>query len=194
MKTLVFATANPHKAAELQNMLGDDYQIKSLPDIGCHTDIPENEETLEGNALAKARYVKEHFGLDCFADDTGLEVEALDGRPGVLSARYGGAEKNPDLNMKKLLSEMNQAENRMARFRTVIALIMDGEESLFEGICSGRITPTKRGHQGFGYDPVFQPDGFDKTFAEMSMTEKATISHRGKAVEQLIAFLKNTSL
>ena len=160
-----------------------------MQEIGCYDDIPETADTLEGNAKLKARYLYEKYGCDCFADDTGLEVEALDNAPGVYSARYAGEAKNADANMEKLLHELSGQTNRKAQFRTVIALILDGKEYLFEGVVTGQILEKKQGVEGFGYDPIFQPDGYDKSFAQLSMTEKNTISHRGRAVEKLTAFL-----
>ncbi len=191
MKELVFATNNKNKAAEIQQMIGDKYVIKTLADIGCTVDIPENENTLEGNALAKARYVKENFGLDCFADDTGLEVDALNGEPGVYSARYAGVQKNDEDNMKMLLQNLTNNPNRKAQFRTAIALILNGKEHLFEGVAKGEIITEKRGTNGFGYDPIFKPEGTNQTFAEMEMHQKGPISHRGKAVQKLVEFLHN---
>ena len=192
-KPLVFATNNPHKLAEIQAMLGNTYLLKDLNSIGCTTDIPENEKTLAGNALAKARYVKQHFGLDCFADDTGLEIDALDGEPGVYSARYAGPEKDANANMDLVLKKLAGKENRTARFITFIALILNNKEYLFEGLVEGKIITEKRGTQGFGYDPIFIPTGYSQTFAEMDMVEKARISHRGRAVSKLVEFLKETN-
>lgn len=186
---LVFASNNKHKIAEIQAMLPDTIQILSLEDIGCHVDIPETAETIEGNAILKADYVTQNYGYDCFADDTGLEVEALDGAPGVYSARYAGEQKNPDDNIDKLLSELSGKSNRNAQFKTVIALNLSEKKHLFTGIVTGEIIHERTGSNGFGYDPVFQPKGFDRTFAQFSMDEKAKASHRGKAVSQLIAFL-----
>lgn len=192
MKQIVFATNNKHKLQEIREIVGDKLTISSLLDIGCTEDIPENEATLEGNALAKARYVKEHYGYDCFADDTGLEVEALDGQPGVKSARYAPGEgHDSEANMKLLLKNMEGKENRRARFRTVIALIADGKEQLVEGIVNGCITEQRAGCEGFGYDPVFRPEGFDVTFAQMTSEEKNSISHRGRATRGLLEILKN---
>lgn len=190
MQQLIFATNNNHKLAEIQAMLTGTYQLKNLKSIGCTTDIPENEKTIVGNALAKARYVKQHFGLDCFADDTGLEIDALNGEPGVYSARYAGPEKDANANMDLVLEKLTGKSNRRARFVTVIALIYRDKEYLFEGIVEGRIITEKRGTQGFGYDPIFVPKGFETTFAEMGMEEKAAISHRGRAVAKLVAFLR----
>lgn len=189
--SLVFATNNPNKLAEIQAMLGDSYQLQNLKAIGCDVDIPENEKTLRGNALAKARYVKQQYGLDCFADDTGLEIDALDGEPGVYSARYAGPEKDANANMDLVLKKLEGKTNRIARFKTVIALLLDKKEYLFEGLVEGTIINQKRGTRGFGYDPIFVPTGYTKTFAQMDMEEKAVISHRGKAVEKLVEFLKD---
>ncbi len=186
---LVFATNNKHKSAEVQKILGNRFEILSLADIGCNEDIPETAETLEGNALQKARFVYQRYGYNCFADDTGLEVEALDMAPGIYSARYAGPQKDSNDNMQKLLGEMDKINNRKARFRTVIALIIDGKEWLFEGVVDGEILENPRGVQGFGYDPVFQPEGFDESFAEMDLSLKNTISHRGRATAKLIDFL-----
>lgn len=190
MKELVFTTNNKNKLAEIQQMLGANYLVKDLAAIGCHVDIPENENTLEGNALAKARYVKKHYGLDCFADDTGLLVDALNGAPGVYSARYAGPEKNDAQNIAKLLHELANNTNRKAHFKTVIALILDGKEYLFTGIANGQITTSRYGENGFGYDPIFKPTGCEQTFAEMSLAQKNPISHRGKAVQKLVEFLQ----
>jgi len=187
---LVFATNNKHKLEEISRMLGDRFEIVSLSEIGCHDDIPEDYETLQENALEKARYVKEHYGYDCFADDTGLEVEALDNRPGVYSARYAGPEKDSGANMQKVLEEMKGKVNRKARFRTVIALLLNGKEYCFEGQVQGEILETPQGVAGFGYDPVFRPLGYRESFAEMPMEEKNKISHRGKAVQELVGFLE----
>ena len=192
MKQIVFATNNKHKLQEIREIVGDKLTISSLLEIGCTEDIPENEPTLEGNALAKARYVKEHYGYDCFADDTGLEVEALNGQPGVRSARYAPGEgHDSQANMKLLLENMEGKQNRSARFRTVIALIVDGKEQLVEGIVNGYITQQPSGSEGFGYDPVFVPEGYDKTFAMMTSEEKNNISHRGRATRKLLDILKN---
>lgn len=190
MKTLVFATNNAHKLEEVRAILGNDFQIASLKEIGCHDDIPETADTLEGNAMQKAQYIKDKFGMDCFADDTGLEVEALNNAPGVFSARYAGPGHNSEANMKKLLHEMEGKENRKARFRTVIALLLDGKEYTFEGIVKGNIIEEKRGDSGFGYDPIFVPEGYDLTFAELGNDIKNKISHRAEAVKKLSAFLK----
>ncbi|WP_396188942.1 non-canonical purine NTP diphosphatase [Flavobacterium sp.] len=187
---LVFASNNKNKIAEIQQLIGDKFEIVSLQDIGCTEDIPETAETIEGNAILKAQYVYDKYGLSCFADDTGLEIDALEGEPGVYSARYAGEQKNADDNMALVLQKLEHQTNRSAQFKTVIALNFGSEHFLFEGIVKGIITPVKRGNEGFGYDPIFQPEGFDVTFAEMSMQQKSTISHRGKAVEKLINFLK----
>ncbi len=189
MKEIVFATNNAHKLDEIRAIVGDKYKILSLKDIGCDADIPETALTLEGNAEIKARYVKDHFGYDCFADDTGLEVDALDGAPGVYSARYAGEEHDSLKNMNLLLKNMESKTNRKARFRTVIAFIKDEELILLDGIVEGKITATPRGNSGFGYDPVFMPDGYEVTFAEMDSAEKNKISHRGRATEKLIKYL-----
>lgn len=190
MRKLVFATNNAHKLEEVRAILGENIEVLSLDDIGCHADIPETAETLEGNAALKAEYIYEHYGLDCFADDTGLEVEALDGAPGVYSARYAGGEgHDSEANMKKLLKELEGKDNRRAQFRTAICLIESGKEYLFEGIVKGGIIEEKRGASGFGYDPVFVPEGYGETFAEMGGEEKNKISHRARAVQQLCAYL-----
>ena len=186
MKTIVFATNNLHKLEEVRAIVSDWINIVSLSDIGCHDDIPETADTLEGNALQKARYIKEHFGYDCFADDTGLEVEALNGEPGVRSARYAGDEHDSNANIEKLLKALNDEQNRKARFRTVIALIINGKEEYFEGIVTGCIIEDKRGSTGFGYDPVFMPEGYSETFAELGTDIKNKISHRAKATEKFL--------
>lgn len=191
MKTLVFATANPHKIREVKEILGDRYHIISLVDIGCTEDIPETQDTFAGNALQKARYVKAHYGHDCFAEDTGLEVDALDGAPGVYTARYAGPQRDAQDNMQRVLEQLADTGQRSARFRTVIALLMDGKEYLFEGIAEGSIAEAPRGDQGFGYDPIFIPKDYDQTFAELDSREKNAISHRGKAVDKLTTFLRN---
>lgn len=193
MVTLVFATNNRHKLDEVQKITGTGFRIVSLAEINCREEIPETADTLEGNALLKAQYVKEHYGYDCFADDTGLEVEALDNAPGVYSARYAGEEKSSEANIRKLLGELEGKENRKARFRTVIALILNGKEVLFEGIVKGEIIPEKRGVSGFGYDPVFIPEGYTETFAEMGNETKNTISHRAEAVKKLDRYLSGLS-
>lgn len=187
---LVFATNNRHKLDEVRAIVGDKVEVLSLNDIGCHDDIPETADTLQGNALIKARYIHEKFGVDCFADDTGLEVEALDGAPGVYSARYAGEECDSEANMQKLLQNLTGKSNRNAQFRTVIALIIKGEEKLFNGIVKGTITEEKRGDSGFGYDPVFVPEGFSESFAQMSGDMKNSISHRYRATLELSNYLK----
>ena len=183
---LVFATHNLNKFKEVQSLLPSNIELVSLTDIGCHDDIPETAATIEGNALLKVKYVKDNYGLDCFADDTGLEVSSLNNAPGVYSARYAGADANAQSNMNKLLDNMRDIQDRAARFKTVIALSYKGEDILFEGICKGTIITQKRGAKGFGYDPIFLPDGKNQTFAEMSLQEKSTIGHRGKAMQKLI--------
>ena len=190
MKKLVFATNNAHKLEEIRAILGNKVEILSLNDINCHADIPETADTLQGNAALKAQYIYENYGLDCFADDTGLEVDALNGAPGIYSARYAGGEgHDSEANMKKLLSEMQDKDNRKARFRTVICLIEGGEEHFFEGIVNGSIIRERKGGAGFGYDPVFMPDGYSETFAEMGNDEKNKISHRARAVKKLCEYL-----
>lgn len=190
MRKLVFATNNAHKLEEIRAILGNKIEILSLNDIDCHADIPETADTLEGNAALKAQYIYNNYGLDCFADDTGLEVEALNGAPGIYSARYAGGDgHDSEANMNKLLSEMKGKENRKARFRTAICLIEGGVEHLFEGIVNGEIINERRGGAGFGYDPVFMPEGYSETFAEMGNAEKNKISHRARAVEKLCEYL-----
>ena len=190
MKKLVFATNNAHKLEEIRAILGHKVEILSLNDINCHVDIPETADTLQGNAALKAQYIYKNYGHDCFADDTGLEVEALNGAPGIYSARYAGGEgHDSEANMKKLLSEMQDKDNRKARFRTVICLIEGGEEHFFEGIVNGSIIRERKGGAGFGYDPVFMPDGYSETFAEMGNDEKNKISHRARAVQKLCEYL-----
>ena len=191
---LVFATNNLNKIKEVQAILPQHIKLLSLKDIACNEDIPETQPTIEGNAIQKAEYLKKHYGYDCFADDTGLEVETLNGAPGVFSARYAGPQRNADDNTNKLLSELNDKDNRSARFRTVIALYLNGELKTFTGICNGEITKEKHGEGGFGYDPIFKADGYEKTFAEISLEEKNSIGHRGKAVAQLIEFLSHKSI
>ena len=187
---IVFATNNVHKLSEIRAILGRQMEILSLADIGCHDDIPETADTLEGNALIKARWVKERYGFDCFADDTGLEVEALGGGPGVHTARYAYPDRHdPVANTCKLLAELHDKDNRAARFRTVIALIQGTDEHLFEGIVEGHIATEERGTEGFGYDPVFAPEGGEKTFAELGVEAKNCISHRARAVKKLADFL-----
>lgn len=190
-RKLVFATNNAHKLDEIRAILGDEIEIVSLADIGCHTDIPETTDTLEGNALQKARYVYEHYHCDCFADDTGLEVEALDGAPGVHTARYAYPDRHdPEANTRKLLDALKEKSSRRAQFRTVIALILNGEEHLFDGRVEGSIATEKRGTEGFGYDPVFIPEDSRKTFAELGVEAKNRISHRARAVARLCEFLR----
>lgn len=191
MKKIVFATNNKHKLEEIRKITNGTLQILSLSDIHCTEEIEENGVTLEENALLKARFVKEKYGYDCFADDTGLEVETLDGAPGVYSARYAGEACNPVDNMRKLLTVLQGVENRNARFRTVIALLIDGEEHLFEGIVKGKIIEEKRGKAGFGYDPVFMPDEYKQTFAELGNEVKNQISHRALATRKLAVFLSD---
>lgn len=186
---ICFATNNKKKIEEVKAALGPGFQLVSLQEIGCDKELPETGDTLDHNAFQKARYVKEHFGVDCFADDTGLEVEALEGAPGVYSGRFAGEPRSDERNIDLLLEKMEGKPNRKARFRTVIALILEGKEYQFEGIAEGEILKERVGEKGFGYDPVFQPEGFDKTFAELSLEEKNEISHRGKAVKALIEFL-----
>ncbi len=190
---LVFASSNLHKLREIADFLGPGFTLLSLKDIGCKEDIPEPWPTLEDNALAKARYVNVRYGLDCFADDTGLEVEALDGKPGVMSARYAGPGKNSRDNMLKLLEELKGETNRRARFRAVIALIHYGQEFLFEGIVNGHLTHQPSGEGGFGYDPIFIPEEYDQTFGALSPGIKNSISHRYRAIEKLVQFLKKNS-
>ena len=190
MRKLVIATNNAHKLEEIRAILGDKVEVLSLKDIQCDVDIPETADTLEGNAVLKAEYIYRHYGLDCFADDTGLEVEALNGAPGVYSARYAGGEgHDSEANMRKLLAEMEGKTNRKAQFRTAICLIEGGAEHLFEGVVKGEIIEEKRGASGFGYDPVFMPEGYTETFAEMGSEEKNRISHRARAVQALCAYL-----
>ncbi len=188
---LVFATNNKHKLEEIQAILSGSIKLLSLKDIGCIEDIPEDRPTLEGNASQKAFYVYNNYGYNCFADDTGLEIDALNGEPGVFSAHYAGEEKNAEANMNKVLNKLTKIKNRKARFRTVISLVIDGSEKQFEGIVEGTILSGKRGGSGFGYDPVFLPTGYSETFAEMNLTAKNKISHRARAVEKLALYLKN---
>lgn len=188
---MVVATNNAHKLKEIAAILGQEIELLSLKDIQCFADIPETADTLEGNARQKAMYIYENYGMDCFADDTGLEVEALGGAPGVFSARYAGEGHDSEANMQKLLKELAGKENRKAQFRTVICLIRNGKEHLFEGIVKGEIIQEKRGGEGFGYDPIFVPEGYDLTFSELGDDVKNTISHRARAVEKLCQFLLN---
>jgi XTP/dITP diphosphohydrolase len=193
---IIFATGNAHKAIEAQKALGDTFTLIMPKELGLTEEIPENGDTLQANAIEKAEYLWKKFGKNCFADDTGLEVDALGGAPGVYSARYAGPEKGSEANMDKLLSELQTAEqaegeiSRAARFRTVVALILDGELHLFNGVLEGRIAKERSGSQGFGYDPIFIPDGYSKTLAEISLEEKNAISHRGKAMRALAQFLQ----
>lgn len=209
MNTIVFATNNRHKLEEIRSILGEDFEVLSLSDIGCHEDIPETSDTLEGNAMQKAQYVFDKYGYDCFADDTGLEVEALGGEPGIYSARYAALDGDDSIshdseaNMAKLLRKLEGIENRKARFRTAIALITNTDNSpsligrdgvglhLFEGIVNGTIIRERRGGEGFGYDPIFQPEGYDQTFAELGVEVKNHISHRARAVKKLADYLKS---
>ncbi len=188
---LVFSTNNNHKLKEVQEMLPKSIQLVSLKEINCTEDVAETETTLQGNAALKANFITQNFQLDCFADDTGLEVTCLNGKPGVYSARFAGEPTNAEKNMEKLLNEMAGFTDRSAQFRTVICLNLEGNQYFFEGICKGRILTEKRGSQGFGYDPIFQPNGFQKSFAEMSSEDKNRISHRGLAIEKLVAFLRD---
>jgi len=186
---LVFATNNQHKLQEIKQLLNGSFELLCLNDIGCDDDIPENQDTLEGNAAEKAFFIYNKYGINCFADDTGLEIEALNGEPGVYSARYAVEERSADNNMDLVLEKLNKIKNRKARFRTVVSLVIDGCESQFEGIVNGQILEEKRGETGFGYDPIFKPDESDRSFAEMPMEEKNQISHRGRAVQKLVEYL-----
>lgn len=186
---LIFASNNKNKILEIRNQLPNSIEILSLEDIGCNVDIPETAKTIEGNALLKADYIKRHYGFDCFADDSGLEVDALNGAPGVYSARYAGEEKNDAANNTKLLEKLKDSNNRKANFKTVIALHYKGVQYLFTGTVEGKILKKPQGNKGFGYDPIFKAEGMINSFAELSLEEKNTISHRGKAVKQLIDFL-----
>jgi len=188
---ICFATNNSKKIEEVRAALGEEFEIVSLQDIGCHEELPETGETLDHNAFQKARYVKENYGVDCFADDTGLEVDCLAGAPGVYSGRYAGEPRSDERNIELLLTNLQGQQARNARFRTVIALILEGEEYKFEGTAAGEILQKRIGLGGFGYDPIFRPEGFEQSFAELSMVEKNEISHRGKAVKALIEFLSN---
>lgn len=187
---LVFATNNKHKLKELQSLLGGRFELLSLEDAGCNEELAEDQDTLKGNARQKALYVYENYHYPCFADDTGLEIDSLNGAPGVYSARYAGEEKDSEANMNKVLEQLDKINNRTARFRTVIALIIDGREEYFEGAAEGEIIREKRGTNGFGYDPVFMPAGYDQTFAEMDLSDKNSISHRGMAVRKLVQYFK----
>lgn len=186
---LVFATHNKNKLKEVKALMPSNVELLSLTDIGCNDDIPETSETIEGNALLKANFVKKNYGYNCFADDTGLEVKSLNNEPGVYSARYAGLENSSEANMSKLMDNLKAKANREAHFKTAISLKMDDKEETFMGVCEGEITTSPRGDAGFGYDPIFQPKGFDKTFAEMTLEQKSEIGHRGKAVRMLIDFL-----
>ncbi|MHA6246700.1 non-canonical purine NTP diphosphatase [Pontibacter sp. CAU 1760] len=190
MKQLCFATNNKHKVAEVGQMLEGKYELLTLQDIGCHEELAEDQDTLEGNSHQKAAYVWQQYKVSCFADDTGLEVEALGGAPGVYSARYAGPQRSDSDNIQHLLQNLAPHANRKARFRTSITLILEGEEHQFEGIVEGTINTAWKGDKGFGYDPIFTPDGYDRTFAEMTSEEKNAISHRGRAVRQLVDFLR----
>lgn len=187
---LVFASNNKNKILEIQSILPETIKILSLEDIGCFEEIPETADTIEGNAVLKANYITQKYGYNCFADDTGLEVDSLNGEPGVYSARYAGEQRNSDDNMNKLLECLSDKSNRKAQFKTVIALNLNGKQHLFTGIAQGKITLEKSGDQGFGYDPIFKPEGYLETFAQLSLAIKNKISHRGKATHQLIDFLK----
>lgn len=189
---LVFASNNLNKIKEIQSILNGSIQLLSLEDIGCHEEIPETADTIEGNAILKANYVTQKYGYDCFADDTGLEVVALNGEPGVYSARYAGEQRNADDNMNKLLGALKDKSDRSAQFKTVIALNLNGTQHLFTGIAKGKIVLEKTGNHGFGYDPIFQPENYSETFAELSSDIKNKISHRAKATQQLIDFLNST--
>lgn len=191
MKEICFATNNAHKLEEIQHLLGNTFTVKGLKDIGCHEDVPEEQDTIEGNSSQKAVYIWEKYGVNCFADDTGLEVNALNGEPGVYSARYAGPQRNSDDNMGLLLERLASKNDRSAQFKTVITLIIDGKKVQFEGIAKGTILTKQTGCDGFGYDPIFLPEGHQKSFAEMDMSEKNAISHRGKAVQKLIRHLQS---
>lgn len=194
---IVFATNNKHKLSEIRDILGNEIEVLSLDEINCHADIPETSDTLEGNALQKAHYVYDNYHISCFADDTGLEVDALGGEPGIYSARYAGNNHDSEANMTKLLAKLGDNKNRKARFRTVIALIIDGknvEEKIFEGIVEGSIIKERRGGEGFGYDPIFQPEGYNHTFAELGSDIKNKISHRARATAKLVDELKQKML
>jgi XTP/dITP diphosphohydrolase len=186
---LVFATHNSNKAKEIQSLLPADFQILTLTQINCHEEISETAQTLEGNSLLKAQFVNDNFNLNCFADDTGLEIKALNGRPGVYSARYAGEEKSAESNMNRVLSELKNESNRKAQFRTVITLILNDKTHIFEGVINGTISAEKKGIDGFGYDPIFIPEGETRTFAEMTLEEKNQQSHRARAFEKMVSFL-----
>lgn len=189
-RTLIFATNNRHKLEEVQHLAGTSFTLKSLDDIGCTEDIAETGNTFRENASLKSNFIYREYGLDCFGDDSGLEIDALNGEPGVYSARYSGS-RDMDRNIRLVLQKLEAAENRRARFRTVISLVLDGKEYFFEGTVEGEITRTVTGTAGFGYDPIFRPDGYDLTFAEMDLAEKNRISHRSRAIAKLVEFLKN---
>jgi len=191
MKKIVFATSNPNKIKEVKELLNNQFEIIGLQDIGCHEDIPETQPTIEGNALQKARYVLDNYDVNCFAEDTGLEIESLNMEPGVYSARYAGKQRSSEDNMNLVLEKLKTQDNRKARFKTVVALIIDGEEFTFEGIVNGKIALEKTGKDGFGYDPIFLPEDQKISFAEMGSAEKNKISHRGRAIRKLIEWLKN---
>ena len=188
---LVFATHNQNKFKEVQQLVPDTIELLSLTDIGCNEDIPETEDTIEGNAKLKVAHVRKHYDLNCFGDDTGIEVKSLNNEPGVYSARYSGNDATADTNMDKLLANLKGKEDRAARFKTAIALDIDGKEELFIGLCEGSITKRRSGSEGFGYDPIFKPDGSQETFAEMTLAEKSRIGHRGKAMRQLLHVANN---
>ncbi len=188
---IIFATNNKHKLSEIRQSVGERHEILSLADLNFAEEIPETQSTIEGNASQKSNFIHERFGVNCFSDDTGLEIEALNGEPGVYSARYAGENADFEANMNKVLENMTGKTNRNAKFRTIISLIINGKEYQFEGICEGEILTKKQGEQGFGYDPIFKPKGYEQTFAEMSAELKNKISHRGLAVQKLVEFLKN---
>jgi len=192
--TLVFATHNENKLREVQAMMPSGIIVKSLTDIGCHEEIIEDAPTIKGNAIIKAKFVKDNYALDCFADDTGLEVDALDGEPGVFSARYAGEKKDPQANMDKLLGALKNNNSRKAHFKTVLAFAKASEVITFEGICSGEILNERQGTKGFGYDPIFKPDGYSQSFAQMDQKVKGTISHRGIAIQKFLDFLEDINL
>ena len=191
MIQLVFATQNQNKAKEIQAILPDGYKVLTLSDINCHDDIPETASTLEGNSELKADYIFKKYNINCFADDTGLEIEALNNEPGVYSARYAGNQKNSEDNMNLVLEKLGNNTNRQARFRTSICLILNGSKHFFEGVVDGKITTEKQGQKGFGYDPIFLPNGADETFAEMDLAQKNKMSHRARAIQEMIQFLSN---
>jgi len=193
MLKLVFATNNKNKIKEIKHLIGNSIELLSLEDIGCVEDIPETSDTIQGNAIQKAKYVYDNYGYNCFADDTGLEIDALNGEPGIYSARYAGEQRNPEDNMNKVLEKLNDETNRNAQFKTVIALIINGEISCFEGIVKGEMTRVRSGEEGFGYDPIFKPKGYDITYSEMNLELKNKISHRALATHQLIEHLQKMS-